>query len=127
MNAEALSSFFYSQSTERQKLGVVDCVHFVTEAVFIGWNRDFRSVLQYNSRRTAIDRLRELCGLKAACSHALGQMHCIDDLSAGDVVWFDNPATIGLLMPGYVAVKMGKTIHRFQIEDQMTGWKTHGC
>lgn len=57
----------------------------------------------------------------------MGDMISIDDLEPGDVIWFDRPASIGLLMPGYVALKMGRTIHRLEIEPRMKGWKTHGC
>lgn len=126
MNIDALSTFFAAQAPTKQKFGTVDCVHFVTEAVFIGWGRDFRDVLKYNSRKTAVERLRYFGGLKAACQFAMGPMRSIEELKPGDVVWFDKPATIGLLMPGYIAVKMGHAIHRFQIENQMTGWVTDG-
>jgi hypothetical protein len=56
----------------------------------------------------------------------MGAIYPVEELEAGDVVWFDRPATIGLLMSGYVAVKTGRCIHRLQIEPQMIGWKTHG-
>ena len=126
MNIDALSEFFYAQATEKQKLGTIDCVNFVAEALFIGWDRDYRDILQYNSRRTAVNRLRELGGLKAACNFAMGSEQSIYDLQIGDVVWFDKPATIGLLMPGYIAVKLGKAVHRLQVEEHMTGWRTNG-
>lgn len=126
MNVDALRDFFFEQSQVRQKFGTVDCVSFVTEAVRIGWGRDFSRVLQYCGRRSAVDRLRQLGGLKRACDMAMGERHCISGLVMGDVIWFDKPATIGLLMDGYVAVKMGKLIHRVQIESRMTGWKTSG-
>ena len=124
MNKAALGRFFETQYGQKQELGSIDCVKFVTNAVLIGWERDYRAILQYDDRRSAVKRLRELGGLKAACCHAMGDMHPISELEPGDVVWFDEPATIGLLMPGYVAVKLGSVIHRFQIEPQMKGWKT---
>lgn len=127
MNADALRDFFAEQSQINQKLGMVDCVTFVAAAVFVGWGRDFRSVLQYRDRRSAVDRLRALGGLRRACDQAMGKRYPVAELEVGDVVWFDRPATIGLLMQGFVAVKMGRAIHRLQIEPQMTGWKTSGC
>jgi len=126
MNVDALRLFFNTAANQRQKLGTVDCVSFVTQAVFIGWGRDFFGYLQYDDRRSAVQRLRQLGGLKQACDHAMGEQRPVTELEPGDVVWFDKPATIGLLMEGYVAVKMGKTIHRLQIEPQMVGWKTDG-
>ena len=125
MNVEALRDYFYETAAQEFKLGGMDCVRFVTEAVFIGWGRDYRDVLQYQDRRSAVSRLRFLGGLRGACNFAMGPMHDIDDLEPGDVVYYHKPkATIGLLMPGYVAVKMGKNIHRFEIEEGMKGWKT---
>ena len=126
MNVDALRDFFYEQSRRRQKFGTVDCVSFVAGAVFVGWGRDYRGVLQYRDRRSAVARLRILGGLRGACDFAMGRQYPVDELEPGDVIWFDKPATIGLLMPGYVAVKMGKCIHRLQIEPQMIGWKTNG-
>ncbi len=112
MNIPALHEYFIEQSQQQQKLGVVDCVQFVTGAVFAGWGRDYRDVLQYSDRRSAVTRLRQLGGLKEACVHALGEITIIDDLEPGDVIWYDKPATLGVLMPGYVAVKMGRSVQR---------------
>lgn len=127
MNEDALRDYFDEQSGVRQKFGTIDCVKFVANAVRIGWGRNYLGVLQYSDRRSAVARLRELGGLRGACNMAMGEAVSIEELEPGDVVWFDKPATIGLLMPGYVAVKLGKCIHRFQIEKQMTGWRTSGC
>ncbi len=124
MNREALARYFDDWANRRQCLGTIDCVQFVAGAVYVGWNRDYRNVLQYDDRRSAVRRLRELGGLQAACCHAMGDMRPIDELEPGDVVWFDRPATIGLLMPNYVAVKMGRTIHRLVIEPHMRGWRS---
>lgn len=124
MNINALRQFFDEQYGTPQKFGQVDCVRFVAEAVLVGWGRDYMDILGYSNRRTAVDRLRELGGLRGACDFAMGERRSIQELEPGDVVWFDKPATVGLLMPNYVAVKMGRCIHRFQIEPQMQGWKT---
>lgn len=126
MNKVALRDYFNEEFGKRQTFGAIDCVKFVAGAVFVGWDRNYLDVLQYVDRRSAVARLRELGGLRGACDHAMGARYSIAELAPGDVVWFDKPATIGLLMPGYIAVKMGRCIHRFQIEEQMTGWKTDG-
>jgi Domain of unknown function (DUF6950) len=126
MNADALREYFDEQSGKRQSFGKIDCVSFVANAVRVGWDRDYLGVLQYHDRRSAVDRLRELGGLFNACCFAMGETVSIEKLEPGDVIWFDKPATVGLLMPGYVAVKMGKCIHRFEIEPQMIGWRTNG-
>ena len=124
MNIVALRKFFDEQANVPQRLGSVDCVLFVTGAVKAGWDRDYTSVLMYKDRRTAVQRLRQLGGLRRACDFAMGEAFPIDELEPGDVVWFDKPATIGLLMPGYVAVKLGKCVHRLEVEPQMMGWHT---
>ncbi len=124
MNIPALREFFNTQAPITQRLGTIDCVSFVTQAIFIGWGRDYRDILQYNDRRSAVARLRELGGLKAACFHTLGPMYFICDLNPGDVIWFDKPPSIGLLMPTYIAVKQGVTINRYVLEAHLMGWRT---
>jgi hypothetical protein len=126
MNEIALRHFFNDQAMLPQQLGVIDCVSFVTGAVQAGWGRDYHSVLKYQDRRSAVKRLRELGGLKNACTYAMGEMVPIDELSPGDVVWFEQPTCIGLLMPEYVAVKQGRTINRYAIDPRMMGWRTDG-
>lgn len=122
MNVEALHAYLSEQAATRQRFGTVDCVSFVAGAVLAGWNRDYSDILGYSDRRSAVNRLRQLGGLRAACDYAMGDMHPIDELEPGDVIWFDEPATIGLLMPGYVAVKIGTPVHRVMIQPEMRGW-----
>lgn len=124
MNVLALQDFFWRESQRKQKLGVVDCVQFVCGAVKAGWDRDYSDILRYSDRRSAVQRLRVLGGLRAACDMAMGEQQPVDELEPGDVIWFDKPNTIGLLMPGYVAVKIGGRIDRYEIEPEMIGWKT---
>ncbi len=125
MNVVALRGYFNEQAQIPHKLGSVDCVKFVTEAVYLGWGRDYRNALQYHDRRSAVDRLRALGGLIGACNHAIGPMRDVEDLEPGDVIYFHKPRpTLGLLMPEYVAVKIGQNIHRLVIEPEMHGWKT---
>ena len=125
MDTVALRDFFNTQIGTKTCLGTIDCVSFVTEAVKVGWNRDHSGILQYHDRRSAVKRLRELGGLKAACFYAMGDMYFVKDLQPGDVIWYDKPfPTLGLLMPGYVAVRQGKVINRHEITDDLMGWRT---
>jgi len=124
MDICALQEYFWDEADKPQQLGVVDCVKFVTGAVYIGWGRDYRDILQYHDRKSAVKRLRELGGLHGACVHAMGNPVPVEELSTGDVIWFSKPDTIGLLMRDYVLVKLGKQLHRYQVDDSMTGWKT---
>lgn len=124
MNRAALREYFYEQATLRGRFGTRDCVTFVTSAMLIGWGRDHLGEMQYHDRRSAVDRLRAAGGLKAACCHAWGDARPIDELAPGDVIYFDKPPTLGLLMPGYVAIRSRRCIHRLQIEPQMMGWTT---
>ncbi len=125
MNVDALHQYFLEEGSKKQCLGTIDCVRFVTGAVLAGWNRDYRAVLQYRDRRSAVNRLRELGGLRGACDYALGKRYPISKLSPGDVVYIEHPvASIGLLMHDYIAVKFGSTVHRYRITADMMGWKT---
>lgn len=124
MNKQALREYFAEQGQTKQKFGTIDCVKFVATAVKIGWGRDYIEDLQYHDRRSAVERLRGAGGLQLATCEVLGDMRPISELEPGDVIWFDRPATLGLLMPGYIAVKWGKTVHRFEIQPQMWGWRS---
>lgn len=124
MNALALRQYLNTQANLTNKLGVTDCVTFVTNAVFAGWNRDYRGMLDYSDRKTAVAQLRRMGGLKGACMKAMGGMYSIADLEPGDVVWYNRPPCIGLLMQGYIMVKQAHTIHRVEIENHLMGWKT---
>ena len=125
MNERALRKLFNEVAPQQFELGGLDCVRFVAEAVFVGWGRDYRDVLDYTDRRTAVDQLRQNGGLRAACTNALGRIWPVESLSEGDVIWFEKPvATIGLLMPMYVAVKSARQIGRVPIDERMMGWRT---
>lgn len=125
MNERALRKLFNEVAPQRFVLGRLDCVRFVVDAVRVGWGRDYRGQLDYRDRRTAVSQLRRSGGLKDSCIEAMGEMWPVDDLVAGDVVWFDKPVgTIGLLMPLYIAVKANRRIVRVPIDSRMMGWKT---
>lgn len=124
MNVEALHTYLSAVASKRFALGHYDCVRFVAEALFIGWDKDYLGVLDYNDRRTAVRRLRKAGGLAAACDDALGERIPWNDLKTGDVAYFDDPhATIGLVMPDYVAIKIGVTIYRGNVTHCEFGWR----
>ena len=125
MNDRALRQLFNDIAPRRFELGGLDCVRFVVDAVYAGWGRDYRDQLNYQNRRSAVAQLRRSGGLKDSCIAAMGELWPMENLEAGDVVWFDLPVqTIGLLMPNYVAVKTHRQIVRVPIDPRMMGWCT---
>jgi len=124
MNQAGLRNYFIEQAQAPGRFGTRDCVSFVTNAMLIGWGRNHVDLMQYHDRRSAVNRLRAAGGLRAACCHAWGDVRPVDELEPGDVVYFDKPPTLGLLMPGYVAIRSRRCIHRLQVEPQMMGWAT---
>ncbi len=124
MNIPALRLYLNEQAPLPFRLGVVDCVTFVCGAVLAGWGRDFRFHLHYDDRRSAVDQLRAAGGLEQSITTALGPLRPIAELKRGDVIWFDEPRTLGLLMDEYVAVKANCEIHRIALLPQYMGWKT---
>ncbi len=124
MNAQALHEYFERTAAAPFRLGGLDCVRFVAEALHAGWGRDYRTRLGYRDRRSACVRLRASGGLRDALGTVLGAEFPPTQLRPGDVAWFEPPATIGLVMPGYVAVKVGHTIHRADLCCAEFGWRT---
>lgn len=125
MNEQALRKLFNDIAPRRFQLGQLDCVRFVVDAVYAGWGRDYRDQLHYQDRRSAVAQLRKSGGLKDSCIEAMGELWPMENLQAGDVVWFDEPVgTIGLLMPNYIAVKTHRQIVRVPIDSRMMGWQT---
>ncbi|MEE8599318.1 MAG: hypothetical protein V3S69_07430 [Dehalococcoidales bacterium] len=125
MNAEALHTYLGEQSLLPQKLGVIDCVTFVTGAVKAGWDRDFYFTLKYGNRRSAVARLRELGGLSAAVDGALGSRYPISELPEGSVVYLDVPSpTLGLVLGDQVLVKVHKQVIRVTRDSVLYGWRT---
>jgi len=123
MNVEALAEFL-SKSAQRQfVLGKFDCVSFTFEGVRVGWNRDYLKFLEYDDRRSAVDRLRASDGLYDAICEGLGQDLPMCELGPGDIAWIPE-STIGLIMPDYIAVKAYRTVVRVPFEFARSGWKT---
>ncbi len=124
MNTEALHKYFALQSQLPQRFGVVDCVTFCLEGVKIGWGRDHLDLLGYYDRRTAVKRLRKAGGLHQAFSDAFGMPKSIRKLKPGDLIYFSEPPTIGLLLENGVIIKGHYTVQRALLDPKMTGWST---
>ena len=101
MNVEALAKFL-SKSAQRQfVLGKFDCVSFTFEGVRVGWNRDYLKFLEYDDRRSAVDRLRASDGLyDAICEGCkkikhinLGQIDFIQKKIKGSICHFQIDVT----------------------------------
>lgn len=122
----ALHEYFNRVAAKPMVLGGYDCVRFVAEALYVGWNRNFIPILDYWDRRSAVRRLRQANGLRDACTDALGDEVHKSELVMGDVAYFEAPhATIGLVMDGYVAVKLRGSIVSVAPSAIITGWKTN--
>ena len=124
MNIEATRNYFERVSRLPQRFGVYDCCTFVVETLLYGFNRDYRDALRYYDPRSAVRRLRKAGGLRDAFCEVLGPERLISGEVLGSVAYFDRPAFVGIVMPGYIAVKGNKVIHRFLIEPHRTGWRT---
>ena len=122
---KALHTYLAAAAGKPFVFGGYDCVRFVAEALLVGWDRNYLGALGYDSRRSAVVRLRRADGLRDACTDALGDECLTADLVPGDVAYFETPAaTIGLVLPGCVVIKSGRTIHRVDVSAAMTGWHT---
>ncbi len=124
MNVEIIRDYFERVAPLPQRFGVYDCCTFVVETLLYGFDRDYRDALRYFDRKSAVVRLRGVGGLREAFCDVLGPEQLISDCPPGSVAYFDSPASVGIVMPGYIAVKGNHTIHRFMIEDCRTGWRT---
>lgn len=121
MDEIAIRDYFERAHGMRSALGDLDCVRFTIEGIFYGWGIDYREILGYQDRRTAIDRLRIAGGLQQAFTDELGDPVDVDELLPGDIAYFDDPA-VGLVMPGYIAVKYRSTIFRAPRQFARCGW-----
>ena len=121
LDHNALSKYLADAAGRRSKLGEYDCVRFVIEALYAGWRVDYRNILGYQDRRTVIDRLRIAGGLEQAFTDELGPPVNPADLLPGDIAYFQDPA-VGLVMPGYIAVKVRSTIGRVPLQFANKGW-----
>ncbi len=122
-NVWALHKYMIAAAAKRAVFGKYDCVSFVFEALREGWDRDYVSLLDYDGRRSAVDRLRGAGGIHDGICEHLGEDLPMCDLDAGDVAWLP-PGNIGLIMPEYIAVKYRRTILRVPLSEARSGWKT---
>ena len=123
MNAEALHDYLARTAGQPARLGTLDCVRFVAEALHVGWGRDYRDLLHYSDRKSAVTQLRQAGGLYEAVCQALGQDIPVTDLEPGDIAWFPDPC-IGLILPDCIAVKYRSTVLRAPRNAAYSGWKT---
>ncbi len=124
MNVEITRDYFERVAPLPQRFGVYDFFTVVVETLLYGFDRDYRDALRYFDRKSAVARLRGAGGLREAFCDVLGPEQLIFDCPPGSVAYFNTPAFVGIVMPGYIAVKGHHTIHRFMIEDHRTGWRT---
>lgn len=122
MNRIALANYFEEVAATPSNLGGLDCVRFVIESIYYGWGADFRDVLGYSDRRSAVERLRIAGGLEQSFTDEFGEPVAAVNLRPGDIAYFEDPA-IGLVMPGYVAVKFSRTIGRVSLQFVSKGWQ----
>lgn len=127
MNHVALRQFFDRQAPRPQRLGTNDCVTFVMGALLCGWGRDFTADMRYNSRRTAVERLREAGGLEAAFTERFGEPINAMQLPAGSIALLAPQQVVGLVMPSYIAVRRHMHIDRVRVLATYRGWRTDGC
>jgi hypothetical protein len=122
MNTVALSEYFEATAQQRAEFGHLDCVRFVVDAMYVGWNRDYRDVLKYYDRRSAVNRLRAAGGLFEAFKDELGEPVPASELRPGDIAWYSDPA-VGLVLEDCIVVKIRKTIIRMPLDSITIGWK----
>ncbi len=122
IDAGALGEYFAQVANEQSELGGLDCVRFVIEGIRIGAGIDFRDRLGYWDRRSAVRRLRGSRGLDAAFREALGDPDPPESLDICDIAFF-APHSVGLVMPGYVALKSRATIWRIALDQAKHGWR----
>ncbi len=126
MNIPGLQEYFAKVAGLPQRFGVYDCCTFVIEALQIGWDRNYCDDLRYFDRKSAVKRLRQDGGLRQAFTVVFGPEQLLGDAPPGSIAWMGSPgnACVGLVMPGYIAVKANKCIHRIAFDDERTGWRT---
>lgn len=125
MNVEALHKFFDEYAPLPQKLGTIDCVTFTIEALRVGWDKDYRWGMEYNDRRSAVNQLRTQGSLLGAFRRVFGFEDFVDGMPAGSIAYFPTPATVGLVLPDYIAVKAHKQIIRAEKVVGLKGWRVN--
>ena len=109
---------------KRPALGHYDCVRFVIELLYVGFDRDYRDRMEYWDRRSAVRRLRKAGGLRAAFTECFGNELLADDLVVGDIAFYQKPDTVGLILPQCVAMYFCGTMHAVDRSTVTIGWRT---
>lgn len=96
---------------------------FAIESLFFGWGIDYRDVLGYRDRRSAVERLRIAGGLEEAFSDELGPLLPVSALEPGFIAYFPPPGeSVGIVMGNYIAIKHRSTIYRVDLDAAQGGW-----
>ncbi len=123
MNVPALHKYFIDSARQPFVFGKNDCVTFVVEVLRIGWSKDYREHMQYDSRATAVRRLRQLGGLRAAAAKTFGAELEPCEFQPGCVAYLEMPrGALGVVMDGYIAVRGNNCIHRVANDSAFVGW-----
>lgn len=124
MNEMAIRDYWNRVAGLPQRFGVYDCCTFVVETLLYGFDRDYRDALMYFDRRSAVVRLRRSGGLRDAFCDILGPESLCQGFPPGSVAYFQKPASVGIIMRDYIALKGHGKIHKVQFDPNQTGWKT---
>lgn len=125
MRVDQLAAYLAEAASQPACLGHLDCVRFVAGGLVAGWDRDFRNLLGYEDRRSAVARLRKSGSLYAAISAEFGPAVPAEELQPGDIAYYADPA-IGLVLPNCIALKIYRTIARVPRSSAACGWPTDG-
>lgn len=124
MNEVAIRDYLDAATKKRPAFGHYDCVRFVIELLYVGFDRDYRDRLEYWDRRSAVRRLRSAGGLRAAFVDCFGDELAAGDLVSGDVAFYQKPDTVGLILPQCVAMYFCGTLHAIDRSTVIFGWRT---
>lgn len=122
LRADRLAAYLATAATQQSELGRLDCVRFTIEALLEGFGVDLRHKLRYEDRHQAIARIRRHRGLDSAIRSELGEPIPAEELRPGDIA-FVPPRAMGLVMPGYIAVKFRATVWRLEMRTASHGWR----
>lgn len=124
MNIEAIRQYMEAASNKRAAFGHYDCVRFVIELLYVGFDRDYRDRMEYWDRRSAVRRLRAAGGLRSAFVDCFGNELPAGDLVCGDIAFYSKPDTVGLILPECVAMYFCGTMHAIDRSTVTIGWRT---
>jgi len=122
VDRQALADYLAGVCNRQSELGGLDCVRFVVEALLAGFSVDLRGKLRYADRQGALRRIRHHRGLDAAFRYELGEPLPAEELRFGDIAYVP-PHAVGLVMPGYIAMKARATIWRYKLSTATHGWR----